>query len=58
MDNAESDVASVLTAVRDIVPKLPENGLKAANLRWLPDENLALLEKARSEELLPGSSAG
>lgn len=46
MVTTETDVASVLKAVRDIVPKLRENGLKAENQRWLPDENLELLDKA------------
>ncbi|GHJ99321.1 acyl-CoA dehydrogenase family protein [Streptomyces sp. NPDC003753] len=40
------DVASVLAAVREIVPKLRENGLEAEDRRWLPDENVDLLEKA------------
>ncbi|WP_405810148.1 acyl-CoA dehydrogenase family protein [Streptomyces sp. NBC_00210] len=46
MAKNETDVAAVLEAVRDIVPKLRENGLEAENLRWLPDENIELLEKA------------
>ncbi|GHF74748.1 acyl-CoA dehydrogenase family protein [Streptomyces thermodiastaticus] len=40
------DVTSVLAAVREIVPKLRENGLEAEDRRWLPDENVELLEKA------------
>ncbi|MER5794518.1 acyl-CoA dehydrogenase family protein [Streptomyces sp. NPDC001980] len=40
------DAASLLDAVREIVPKLKENGLEAEDNRWLPDENLQLLEKA------------
>ncbi|GHJ07129.1 acyl-CoA dehydrogenase [Micromonospora humidisoli] len=43
MQQAKDDV---LAAVRDIVPKLRENGLEAEQRRWLPEENLALLEKA------------
>ncbi|MEU6098283.1 acyl-CoA dehydrogenase family protein [Streptomyces sp. NPDC047079] len=41
-----TDVASVLDAVRSIVPKLRENGLEAENRRWLPEENIELLDKA------------
>ena len=40
------DVTSVLATVREIVPKLRENGLEAEDRRWLPDENVELLEKA------------
>jgi alkylation response protein AidB-like acyl-CoA dehydrogenase len=42
----ETDVAAVLDAVRESVPKFRENGLEAENRRWLPDDNLELLEKA------------
>ncbi|MER7957743.1 acyl-CoA dehydrogenase family protein [Streptomyces sp. NPDC096030] len=40
----ESD--SILDAVREIVPRLRENGIKAEENRWIPDENIELLEKA------------
>ncbi|MEU5692899.1 acyl-CoA dehydrogenase family protein [Actinosynnema sp. NPDC020468] len=43
---SEADVASVLDAVRDIVPILRRNGLDAEDRRWLPDENVELLERA------------
>ncbi|MFD0205376.1 MULTISPECIES: acyl-CoA dehydrogenase family protein [Saccharothrix] len=46
MTNTFTDVASVVDAVKDIVPKLLENGREAEELRWLPEENIALLEKA------------
>lgn len=46
MANIGTDVASVLEAVRSVVPKLRENGQEAENRRWLPDENIALLDKA------------
>ncbi|MFI6084346.1 acyl-CoA dehydrogenase family protein [Streptomyces sp. NPDC051217] len=46
MANIGTDVASVLEAVRSIAPKLRENGQEAENRRWLPDENIALLDKA------------
>ncbi|MFJ8844682.1 acyl-CoA dehydrogenase family protein [Streptomyces cyaneofuscatus] len=42
----ESDVESVLKAVRDIVPTLRKNGEEADNQRWIPEENIELLEKA------------
>ena len=41
------DAASVLDAVRDLVPTLRDNGAEAENRRWIPDENVQLLEKAR-----------
>ncbi|MFE2922601.1 acyl-CoA dehydrogenase family protein [Streptomyces goshikiensis] len=40
------DLASVLEAVRSIIPTLRENGPTGEEQRWLPEENLALLEKA------------
>ncbi|MFE9560504.1 acyl-CoA dehydrogenase family protein [Streptomyces sp. NPDC006487] len=46
MTTHEIDVASLRDAVRAVVPKLKENGLEAEDRRWLPDENLELLEKA------------
>ncbi|MDT0452086.1 acyl-CoA dehydrogenase family protein [Streptomyces hesseae] len=40
------DLVSVLDAVKSIVPTLRENGVEAEDRRWLPEENLQLLEKA------------
>ncbi|MET7505026.1 acyl-CoA dehydrogenase family protein [Streptomyces microflavus] len=40
------DLASVLEAVRSSIPTLRENGLAGEDQRWLPEENLDLLEKA------------
>ncbi|MFD8913592.1 acyl-CoA dehydrogenase family protein [Streptomyces sp. NPDC059575] len=40
------DVASLVDAVREIAPRLKENGLEAEDRRWLPEENLRLLEEA------------
>ncbi|WP_433262083.1 acyl-CoA dehydrogenase family protein [Actinosynnema sp. CS-041913] len=39
-------MSEVLDAVRDIVPRLRENGLEAEERRWIPDENVDLLDKA------------
>ncbi len=38
--------ASVLEAVRAAVPTLRENGRRAEEQRWLPEENIRLLEEA------------
>lgn len=46
MAPADVEVASVLDALQAIVPKLRENGLEAEQLRWIPDENIDLLDKA------------
>lgn len=46
MAMANVEATSVLGAVRDIVPKLRHNGLEAENRRWIPDENIDLLDKA------------
>lgn len=40
------EAASLVDAVREILPKLKENGFEAEERRWIPDENLELLEKA------------
>ncbi|ONI92823.1 acyl-CoA dehydrogenase [Saccharothrix sp. ALI-22-I] len=40
------DSRSVLDAVRDLVPVLRKNGQQADEDRWLPEENIALLEAA------------
>ncbi|MFI9203829.1 acyl-CoA dehydrogenase family protein [Streptomyces sp. NPDC053048] len=40
------DLASVLDAVKSIVPTLRKNGVEAEDRRWIPDENIQLLEKA------------
>ncbi|MFM9567867.1 acyl-CoA dehydrogenase family protein [Streptomyces turgidiscabies] len=42
----QEELASVLDAVRDIVPTLRANGADAETRRWIPDENLQLLDKA------------
>ncbi|MFP3992302.1 acyl-CoA dehydrogenase family protein [Streptomyces sp. E11-3] len=42
----DTEVAAVLEAVRDIVPTLRENGQRAEENRWIPEDNIALLEKA------------
>ncbi|MFJ4084373.1 acyl-CoA dehydrogenase family protein [Streptomyces iakyrus] len=39
-------LASVLDAVRDAVPTLRANGAEAEERRWIPDENMQLLDKA------------
>ncbi|MEU7755026.1 acyl-CoA dehydrogenase family protein [Micromonospora sp. NPDC049171] len=46
MTTRENGVEAVLSAVRKVVPQLRENGLEAEDRRWLPDENLRLLEDA------------
>ncbi|MGJ6968259.1 acyl-CoA dehydrogenase family protein [Streptosporangium sp. G11] len=38
--------AAVIQAVRDVVPTLRENGLAAEENRWIPEENIELLDKA------------
>ncbi|QQQ80054.1 acyl-CoA dehydrogenase family protein [Saccharothrix sp. 6-C] len=39
-------MSEVLDAVRDIVPRLRENGAEAEQNRWIPEENVDLLDKA------------
>ncbi|EIV92721.1 acyl-CoA dehydrogenase family protein [Frankia sp. QA3] len=46
MTTAELEPAHVVDAVKDIVPTLRENGHLAEDQRWIPDENLQLLDKA------------
>ncbi|MEU9701224.1 acyl-CoA dehydrogenase family protein [Streptomyces sp. NPDC047981] len=46
MTAADTETAAVLKAVTDLVPKLRENGLAAEERRWVPEENVELLEKA------------
>ncbi|MER6030048.1 acyl-CoA dehydrogenase family protein [Streptomyces sp. NPDC001851] len=46
MTTPDVEVASVLDAVKAVVPKLRENGTEAEDRRWIPDENIELLEKA------------
>lgn len=46
MVDTNVEFATVLDAVRQIVPRLRENGLEAEERRWLPDENIQLLDKA------------
>ncbi|GAA2709604.1 MULTISPECIES: acyl-CoA dehydrogenase family protein [Streptomyces] len=40
------DLASVLDAVKSIVPTLRKNGREAEERRWIPEENITLLEEA------------
>ncbi|MFI9203827.1 acyl-CoA dehydrogenase family protein [Streptomyces sp. NPDC053048] len=40
------DLASILDAVKNIVPTLRKNGFEAEERRWIPDENIKLLEEA------------
>lgn len=42
----QEELTSVLDAVRDAVPTLRRNGVEAEDRRMIPDENIALLEKA------------
>lgn len=37
---------AMLDAVRDMIPTLRQNGAEADRNRWIPDENIALLDKA------------
>ncbi|MFJ8313924.1 MULTISPECIES: acyl-CoA dehydrogenase family protein [unclassified Streptomyces] len=46
MTTPDVESASVLDAVKAIVPKLRDNGAEAEDRRWIPDENIELLEKA------------
>ncbi|MEV0000352.1 acyl-CoA dehydrogenase family protein [Streptomyces sp. NPDC048370] len=41
-----SGVEEILDSVRSIVPRLRENGNEAEDRRWIPDENIELLQKA------------
>ncbi|MFG3497346.1 acyl-CoA dehydrogenase family protein [Streptomyces sp. NPDC047928] len=41
-----SALEAVLDAVRDAVPTLRRNGMEAEENRWIPEENIRLLEKA------------
>ncbi|AJC52686.1 acyl-CoA dehydrogenase family protein [Streptomyces sp. 769] len=40
-----AEAAAILQAVEGILPDLRENSLEAEERRWIPDENIALLEK-------------
>ncbi|MDQ0932818.1 acyl-CoA dehydrogenase family protein [Streptomyces turgidiscabies] len=42
----DSQAESVLQAIREAVPTLRANGEEAERRRWIPEENIALLEKA------------
>jgi resorcinol 4-hydroxylase (FADH2) len=46
MQETEKDGRAVVDAVRDLVPRLRANGQEAEDRRWLPDENIKLLEEA------------
>jgi alkylation response protein AidB-like acyl-CoA dehydrogenase len=40
------EVTAVIDAVREAVPRLRDNGREAEERRWIPDENIDLLDKA------------
>ncbi|MFC8244118.1 acyl-CoA dehydrogenase family protein [Streptomyces chartreusis] len=42
----QEELATVLNAVREAVPALRANGVEAEERRWIPEENIRLLEKA------------
>ncbi|WP_406254393.1 acyl-CoA dehydrogenase family protein [Streptomyces chartreusis] len=42
----QEELATVLDAVREAVPTLRANGMEAEERRWIPEENIQLLEKA------------
>ncbi|MEY9485719.1 alkylation response protein AidB-like acyl-CoA dehydrogenase [Streptomyces calvus] len=44
--SVNDELTSLLKAVRDVVPTLHKNGVEAEDRRWIPEENIALLEKA------------
>ncbi|GGP64956.1 acyl-CoA dehydrogenase family protein [Saccharothrix coeruleofusca] len=46
MGEHDESARAVLEAVRDSVPQLRENGLEADERRWIPEQNIDLLEKA------------
>ncbi|WP_367044701.1 acyl-CoA dehydrogenase family protein [Streptomyces sp. Je 1-332] len=46
MTETTNEAENVLKAVRDIVPKLRENGLESEDQRWILQENIDLLEEA------------
>ncbi|ONK09809.1 acyl-CoA dehydrogenase [Streptomyces sp. MP131-18] len=46
MAGTEREAATVLDAVRAIVPTLRENGKEGEDQRWISEQNLELLEKA------------
>ncbi len=41
-----SSASAVLEAITEVVPTLRENGRAAEDRRWIPDENIELLDKA------------
>ncbi|MFF3246815.1 acyl-CoA dehydrogenase family protein [Streptomyces sp. NPDC002870] len=43
---SQEELETVLDAVRDVVPALRGNGQEAEERRWIPEENIHLLEKA------------
>jgi len=46
MTTGQTAVDAVVKAVADIVPTLRDNGQKGEQQRWIPDENIELLDKA------------
>ncbi|MFD9734920.1 acyl-CoA dehydrogenase family protein [Umezawaea sp. NPDC059074] len=46
MQGIERDARAVVDAVRDLVPRLRANGPEAEERRWMPEENIKLLEQA------------
>lgn len=46
MTKGDFGLASVLAAVEDVLPRLRANANEAEDRYWIPDENIALPEKA------------
>ncbi|SCF06661.1 acyl-CoA dehydrogenase family protein [Micromonospora chokoriensis] len=46
MATTDTELSAVMDAVRDIVPRLRDNGRETEDRRWIPDENVELLDKA------------
>ncbi|WP_158852540.1 acyl-CoA dehydrogenase family protein [Saccharothrix deserti] len=46
MGSITAEAERILNAVREIVPTLRNNGVEAEDRRWIPDENVKLLEQA------------
>ncbi|MET7719048.1 acyl-CoA dehydrogenase family protein [Streptomyces sp. NPDC005407] len=59
MTTTDSAVATVLGEVTALVPKLRESGAEGEERRWIPDENIQLLDKAGVFRLsVPGRFGG
>ena len=46
MTTSQVDTSAVLSGISDIVPTLRENGLEAEDNRWIPQDNIDMLDKA------------